>query len=148
MHWTGAQLHTFLVEHLGPTFAAQGIADEVGIFLSTFPVDEYENYVAPSLRDPTALKYLAGMGVQYSGVGMLAQIRAARPGLKTWETETPCGQGRAVSCGSGPGTHNNSWQWGEGQWMYMRAYIESGASVYSQWNMVLDETGLQGGGWG
>jgi hypothetical protein len=33
MHWTGDQLHTFLRDHLGPTFAEQGLADTVGIFL-------------------------------------------------------------------------------------------------------------------
>ena len=29
----------------------------------------------------------------------------------------------------------------------MRSFIEAGASVYSQWNMVLDQTGMSGRGW-
>ena len=107
-----------------------------GIFLATFPVNEFENYVLPALSDPDAAKYLSGVGLQYAGVGMIKAIKEKNGALKLWETETPCGGGRARSCGNGPGTSNNSWAWGEGQWSYMRSYLESGASVYSQWNMV------------
>ena len=46
-----------------------------------------------------------------------------------------------------PPLSERRWQWGEGQWMYMRAFIESGVSVYSQWNMVLDQDGKSGWGW-
>lgn len=114
----------------------------MGIFLSTFPVNDYDGYVAPALNDPEALKYLTGVGLQYAGIGMIQAIKKARPGrpLKTWETETPCGTSN--NC-----RRHNSWAWGEGQWQYMRSYIESGASVYSQWNMVLDQTGESGWGW-
>ena len=152
MHWTGEQLRTFLRDHLGPTFVAENLTDTVGIFLATFPLDNYTGYVAPALTDTEALKHLSGVGLQYGGLGMIAEIRAdaARekgPDLKLWETETPCGGGRFKSCGNGPGTHNNSWSWGEEQWQYMRSYIESGVSLYSQWNMVLDETGESGWNW-
>ena len=56
MHWTGDQLHTFLRDHLGPTFAREGLADTVGLFLATFPVNEYASYVEPALTDPETLK--------------------------------------------------------------------------------------------
>ena len=152
MHWTGEQLRTFLRDHLGPTFAAENLTDTVGIFLATFPVNNYTGYVAPALTDAEALKYLSGVGLQYAGLGMIAAIRKDTvrekgPDLKLWETETPCGGGRFKSCGNGPGTHNNSWSWGEVQWQYMRSFIESGVSLYSQWNMVLDETGESGWNW-
>ena len=155
MHWTGDQLQTFLRDHLGPTFAAENLT-AVGIFLATFPLNNYTGFVAPALTDTEALKYLSGIGLQYGGLGMIAAIEkdtaAAREKegldrLKLWETETPCGRGRFKSCGNGPGTHNNSWSWGEEQWQYMRSYIESGVSLYSQWNMVLDETGMSGWNW-
>ena len=114
-------------------------------------MNDYAGYIAPALTDPKALRYLSGIGLQYPGLGMIAAIRnetaTKRPDLKLWETETPCGGGRASVCGNGPGTHNNSWQWGEGQWQYMRSFIESGVSLYSQWNMVLDETGKSGWNW-
>eukprot|EP01051_Picozoa_sp_SAG22_P027241 SAG22_NODE_9019_length_614_cov_1.143689_1_plen_138_part_10 len=87
--------HTFLRDHLGPTFAAQNLTETVGIFLATFPVNDYAGYIAPALTDPEALKYLSGIGLQYPGLGMIAAIRnetaAKRPDLKLWETETPCG---------------------------------------------------------
>jgi glucosylceramidase len=147
MHWTGVQLQEFLRDHLGPTFAKEGIADTVGILLATFPVNDFNGFVQPTLSDPEALKYLAGVGLQYAGVGMISDIKKVKPTLKTWETETPCGGGRSKVCGSGPGTHDNSWEWGEGQWQYMRSFLESGVSVYSQWNMILDATGKSGWGW-
>jgi|EP01047_Picozoa_sp_COSAG01_P069582 O-glycosyl hydrolase len=56
MHWTGAQLHSFVREHLGPTLEQQGLAAKVGIFLSTFPVNDFSGYVKPTLADPAALK--------------------------------------------------------------------------------------------
>ena len=81
-------------------------------------------------------RYIRGVGLQYAGIGMINTIKQAHPTLKTWETETPCGGGRARDCGTGPGTRNNSWAWGESQWSTMRSFLEAGASVYSQWNMV------------
>jgi hypothetical protein len=56
MHWTGDQLHTFLRDHLGPTFESEGLSDTVGLFLATFPVNDYVGYVEPALTDPEALK--------------------------------------------------------------------------------------------
>ena len=129
MHWTGEQLRDFLRDHLGPTWVQEGLTGQVGIFLSTFPINDFDGYVKPTLTDAQALKHLAGIGLQYAGIGMIPAIKASNENLKTWETETPCGSGRRKSCGNGPGTNNNSWAWGMGQWSYMRSYIESGASV-------------------
>merc|ERR1719272_2315025 len=135
MAWTGAQLASFLKTELGPAFEAEGIADDVGIFLSTFSpkkgdAADYNALIAPTLSDPEAAKYVRGVGLQYAGIGMIDAIKQASPTLKTWETETPCGGGRARDCGTGPGTRNNSWAWGESQWSTMRSFIEAGASVY------------------
>ena len=146
MAWTGSQLAEFLKTELGPMWEAEGLTDDVGILLSTFSpkkgdAADYASLVAPTLSDPDAVKYVRGVGLQYAGIGMIDAIKQAHPALKTWETETPCGGGRARDCGTGPGTQNNSWAWGESQWSTMRSFIEAGASVYSQWNMVLDETG-------
>ena len=109
MHWSGEEIHVFLKEYLGPTFESEGITDTVGIFLSTFPVNDYEGYVgkyrinvcairlpaasispapnmnlAPTLDDPQAVKYLQGVGLQYAGVEMIGKIKAKAPHLKTW----------------------------------------------------------------
>lgn len=149
MGWSGDDLHTFLRDHLGPTFASEGITDQVGIFLATFPVNDFAGFVNATLADPAAATYLSGIGLQYGGVGMVPSIRSAATGqsLRLWETETPCGGGRARDCGNGPGTRNNSWAWGESQFAIMRSFIESGVSLYSQWNMILDQTGSSGWGW-
>jgi glucosylceramidase len=142
MHWTGEALRDFVRDYLGPAFAAHNLSGTVGILLSTFPVNEFESYVQPALADEGALAYLAGVGLQYAGVGMVGAIRAAAPWLKTWETETPCGGGGAC-LGGGAG----SWSWGQVQFSYMRSFLAAGASVYSQWNMILDESGKSGWGW-
>lgn len=68
---------------------------------------------------------------------MIQQVHEAAPQLKLWETETPCGHGHPC---------NNSWTFGESQWQTMHDYFLAGAQVYSQWNIVLDETGESG--WG
>jgi glucosylceramidase len=74
MHWTGIELRDFLRDHLGPTFAAEGISKDVGLFLSTFPVNDFAGYVQPSLNDSKAMAFLSGVGLQYAGAGMAAQI--------------------------------------------------------------------------
>ena len=101
MGWSGEELRAFVRDHLGPTFEREGIDQEVGIFLSTFPVNDFDGFVFPALNDSAAAKYLSGVGLQYAGVGMIEAIRASPNGatLKLWETETPCGGGRARDCG-------------------------------------------------
>lgn len=62
-------------------------------------MNDYAGDVDPTLADPNASKYLAGVGLQYAGVGMIPSIRATAAGetMKLWETETPCGDGRRSS---------------------------------------------------
>jgi len=112
-----------------------GIAETVGIFLATFPVNDFTGYVLPTLNDSAASKFLTGIGLQYAGVGMIEEINAMAPQLKTWETETPCGNGQ------------NDWKYGEAQFDSMINFLSAGATVYSQWNMVLDSSGKSGWGW-
>ena len=57
-------------------------------------MNDYNGYVHPSISDSTALGYLSGVGLQYAGGGMAAQIAQQAPKLKLWETETPCGSGK------------------------------------------------------
>ena len=62
MAWTGRQLAHFLKTELGPLWEAEGLADDVGIFLGTFSpkkgdAADYASLVAPALTDPDAAKY-------------------------------------------------------------------------------------------
>jgi O-glycosyl hydrolase len=59
MGWTGEALHEFVRDHLGPTFESEGIAQQVGIFLSTFPVNDFDGFVNPTLNDSSAAKYVS-----------------------------------------------------------------------------------------
>lgn len=56
MGWTGEALHEFVRDHLGPTFESEGIAHLVGIFLSTFPVNDFDGFVNPTLNDSSTAK--------------------------------------------------------------------------------------------
>merc|ERR1712032_593057 len=91
--WSGEQLRYFISGFLGPTFVKERISNSVMIFLACIPVDNYEEYVAPALNDLHTMRYLKGVGLQYSGVNMMPKIRAKAPDLRMWETETPCGNG-------------------------------------------------------
>eukprot|EP00040_Diaphanoeca_grandis_P014905 m.75733 g.75733 ORF g.75733 m.75733 type:complete len:865 (-) comp24821_c0_seq1:52-2646(-) len=142
MYWTGENISHFIKDYLGPTFERENLLDKVGIMLSTIPLNDYNGYVRPALEDPNVVKYLSGVGLQYAGVGMVPKIRAVNDTIKLWETETPCGTGFRGNCGYG-----RSWNWGEKQWSYMRSFFEGGVSVYTQWNLILDDNGTSPWGW-
>ena len=44
MYWTGIYLRDFLRDYLGPAFKREGISDEVGIFLSTIPLNDFNGW--------------------------------------------------------------------------------------------------------
>ena len=72
MAWTGSQLAEFLKTELGPTWEAEGLTDDVGIFLATFSpktggAADYTSLIAPTLTDPGAVKYVRGVGLQNVG---------------------------------------------------------------------------------
>ena len=87
------------------------------------------------LDDPKVISAIGGVGIQYQSRLVAAQLRAAYPNLTMWETETPCFNGR------------NDWPEAEQTFRTMQQFIRGGASAYTYWNMVLDQTGLSSWGW-
>ena len=75
MHWTGEQLHThtFVRDHLGPSFERQGPKagreGGVGIILGTFSVDDFDGMVKPPLADPKRSGTWRGIRLQTRGWG-------------------------------------------------------------------------------
>merc|ERR1712217_83702 len=98
----------------GPVFRQENIFKKVMIFLATFPVHDFDSYVAPTLTDPDAVQHLSGIGLQYRGVEMMSAIHRNASHLKMWETETPCGSGE------------NNWAYAFKQWATMATYIKHG----------------------
>jgi glucosylceramidase len=124
--WTGEVLRDFLVKYIGPKLKADNVHCQT--WLGT-PTIGRVDIVEPTLNDPTAAQYVTGYGLQYSAYKLIPNILSARPTTKIMETETPCGD------------HQNDWTYAEGQFGWIKMYLDAGANSYMLWNMVLDQDG-------
>ena len=135
--WTGGQLAAFIGSHLGPTLEKEHV--KADIYLGTMNDSAkggYAYWIGPSMQDPQARKYLAGVGCQWSGDTTMAQTHFLHPDLKLMQSEAECGR---------PNT--NDWAFGEKQFGLARKWFAAGAGSNMVWNLVLDETGLSTGNW-
>ena len=53
-----------------------------------------ESLVDTVLTDPASGKYVKGVGFQWAGKGAIAGIHKRYPGLKLYQTEQECGDGK------------------------------------------------------
>jgi glucosylceramidase len=130
--WRAEDLTHFIGAYLGPRFEADGI--DCRIFFGTVNTARAD-YFYTALNDTTAMKYIKGVGFQWSGKDAIPVIRRAYPQMQLWQTESECGNG------------NNDWQYAEYTWSLIYRYLSNGASVYTCWNMALDHTGISTWGW-
>jgi glucosylceramidase len=130
--WRAEDLSYFIGEYLGPRFETEGIETE--IFFGTINTSNAD-YFRTALNDEKAMKYIRGLGFQWSGKDAIPVIHRENPQLRLWQTESECGNGL------------NDWQYAEYTWSLINRYLSNGASVYTYWNMVLDHTGLSTWGW-
>ena len=135
--WTGKQLAKFIGYHLGPTFAARGLATD--IYLGTLNDEDkrggYAYWVEPSMQDPQVVKYLDGVGGQWAAAPVIAETQLLHPDLPLLQTEAECGN------------KENDWKFAEYQWGLAMKWFAAGVRANIVWNLVLDETGLSTGGW-
>ncbi len=135
--WTGEQLARFIGHHLGPTFTREKV--DAKIFLGTINDSArggYAFWVAPSLLDPQARRYVAGLACQWSGDTTMRETHFLHPDLKLMQSEAECGK-----------TNSNDWAFGQTQFELARKWFEAGASSNLVWNLVLDETGRSTADW-
>ncbi|MDR0412650.1 MAG: glycosyl hydrolase family 30, partial [Dysgonamonadaceae bacterium] len=130
--WRAEDLAYFIGEYLGPQFEKDSIATE--IFFGTINT-RHAGYFHTALKDEKAMKYIRGLGFQWSGKDAIPVIHRENPQLRLWQTESECGNGK------------NEWQYAEYTWSLMNRYLSNGANVYTYWNMVLDHTGVSTWGW-
>jgi len=130
--WTGAQLHDFIKNYLGPKFAADSVPCE--IWLGTLQNPDY-SYVAPEVDDSASLAFIKGIAFQWEGARSCAIVHQEHPEIKLMQSETECGN------------HENNWPYAEKQYDLIKQYFEAGVGSYMLWNMVLDETGKSWAGW-
>lgn len=127
--WTPAGLVAFL-RHLVPEMRARGVE----VFLGTVERGN-DALVEEVLADPQVGPALAGVGFQWAGKGALPFVHHAHPGLRLYQTEQECGDGR------------NDWRYARYAWSLMHRYLSGGASAYDYWNLSLDAGGVSRWGW-
>ncbi len=130
--WRPEDMAYFVGKFLGPTFEERHIG--AGIFFGTINRDN-PAYTRVALDDPLAKRYFKGAGFQWDGKGAIPAISREYPHLKMMHTEAECGNG------------SNDWAAAEHTWWQMSHYLRNGASVFTYWNMVLDQHATSPWGW-
>ena len=148
VHWTQAELITFIKTYLGPTFAQRNLTAE--IWCGTMSKDPDDTNIAKATAtDADAMKVVKGFGVQWN---LQAAVSTLAAKATVMQTEHKCGnynfatpywdQSRYSS--SKP---QNDHLYGEESWQLIRDWIVSGVNSYSAWNMVLDTVGKSLDNW-
>ena len=94
-----------------------------------------ESLVDTVLTDPVSGKYVKGVGFQWAGKGAITGIHKRYPGLKLYQTEQECGDGK------------NDWKGAMYSWGLMRHFLDNGVSAYMYWNISLENGGISRWGW-
>ena len=122
----------FVDHYLYPLFKKKGVKTEIwgGTFRT---VGELE-----ALRfaaDPQNAEHFSGMGVQYTRLGVLSEIRQLFPEVRLMHTES--------ACFNGANSIEEAWS----RFEEVSNYINNGCSNFCYWNMVLNEGQKSGWGW-
>jgi glucosylceramidase len=130
--WSPAELRDFIRDYVGPTFAREHLAAE--IWLGTMNNNQPSAFDT-ALSDPDAAKYISAVGLQWAGKNALTDLNERYPKLKKIQTESECGYG------------SFDWSAAEHTFSLMKHYFHHGVSLYTYWNMVLDDSGRSTWGW-
>ena len=128
--WTPEGLARFIGGHLGPAMRELGVEVMFGTMERPDPQMAYS-----VLDDPLAGPFLKGAGFQWAGKHSVGEVHRTHPGLKIYQTEQECGDGR------------NDWAYCVYTWGLMKHYLGNGANVYTYWNTSLLEGGVSRWGW-
>jgi len=128
--WTAAGLANFIGNYLGPEMEKQ----KVDLMFGTMerPATALVDTV---LNDPKAGQYVKGVGFQWAGKEAIAGIHKKYPGLKLYQSEQECGDGK------------NDWAYCNYTWELMKHYFNNGVSAYMYWNISLKKGGYSRWGW-
>lgn len=128
--WTAASLADFIGNYLGPAMKEL----DVQVLLGTMERAN-EALIDTILTDSVAQNYIDGVGFQWAGKGAVRGILQRYPDMKLYQTEQECGDGK------------NDWNGAVYAWNLMRRYLNNGVSVYTYWNIALEEGGVSRWGW-
>ena len=127
--WTPEGLAKF-IRRLGPQMHER----KVQIFFGTYERGN-EQLLNVVMADPSAKKWINGVGVQWAGKNVVRAIRKDYPGLALYQSEQECGDGK------------NDWSYAGYCWDLMKHYLKSGATGYMYWNLSLKTGGESHWGW-
>lgn len=148
VHWTQANLITFIKTYLGPTFAQRNLTAE--IWCGTMSKDPDDTNIAlAAAKDVDAMKYIKGFGVQWNPLAAVPTLAAKAPVM---QTEHRCGNYNFTTEYWNSSQYNstkaqNDHAYGEESWQLIRDWMVAGVNSYSAWNMVLDTAGKSLDGW-
>jgi glucosylceramidase len=128
--WTAAGLADFVGNYLGPAMQEAGVE----IMFGTMERPN-ELLVDTILAHPLAGPYISGIGFQWAGKYALAGISSRYPGMRLYQTEQECGNGK------------NDLEGAVYSWNLMKHYFNNGVSGYLYWNISLMQGGISRWGW-
>lgn len=137
--WTPQLLRDFVRDHLGPVLAERGLGTEIWFGTLSHPRDI--EHVAAVMADPSAARYIHGIGVQWNTLAAVPEF-AATYGLPIMQTEHRCGNYPWQPKSFNPSRAPNDHAYAEESWRLISSWIRAGVSAYLAWNMVLDSVGL------
>ncbi|HTI99823.1 MAG TPA: glycoside hydrolase family 30 protein [Dongiaceae bacterium] len=133
--YTAAQERDFVRDHLGPTLARAGLADKKILIWDHNRGMMYQR-TEDVMRDPAAAKYVWGVAFHwYAGDNFenVQRVREAYPNLNVLLTEACVYPFNFAKIGE--------WHWGETYGKSMIHDFNNGAVGWTDWNVLLDETG-------
>ncbi len=129
--WTPHGMSVFLGAYLGPLFAERH--PEVELWLGTLNTDRLDH--VDYIMNSNAGKYIKGAGFQWEGKDLIGRVFKKYPQLTLMQTENECGGGEA------------NWGSAEHSFNLVKKYLEGGASIYTYFNMVLQDECVSSWGW-
>lgn len=130
--WMPQTMANFIGKYLGPLFSKKH--PDVELWFGTFNCNKMEDLDC-IMQDADAARYVRGVGLQWEGKDIIAEIHRKYPSMKLMQTENECGSG--------------SIDWGAAEHTYdlVETYLNGGANVYMYFNMVLQDNGASSWGW-
>ena len=130
--WTAQATATFLGDYLGPYFAEHKPEVELIVgTMNTGSMDVFETI----LQHPGVQEHFKGIGLQWEGRPMLAELAYRYPNMTLQQTESECGSG--------------TFDWNAGEWTFylINQYVGGGCEKYTYWNAVLKDDGASTWDW-
>ena len=140
-----AEIRDLLKDHVGPLLRRSGVKTQIMLSEAPFRADAAERYPTV-LSDAQARQFVAALpyhGYDYlnqqTNFDKIAQLHAAYPDLPLWMTEVCHVYGDAPPAASS--SPADDFEVGAGWGSTLASDVQSGASAWIYWNLILDQHG-------